>query len=101
MTNILEEKENKSILEDLVHTYHIGQIYIAIEELSELQKELCKFLRAIQNLKAHTFSQINIVEEMADVYIMLEQIKIYFDIPKEKIDNIIQQKIDRTKERYL
>ena len=101
MLESLEYKNNKKILEDLVNTYHIQQIYVAIEELSELQKELCKFLRAIQNLKAHTFSQINIVEEIADVYIMLEQIKIYFDIPKEKIDNIIQQKIDRTKERYL
>ena len=94
MTNILEEKENKSILEDLVHTYHIGQIYIAIEELSELQKELCKFLRAIQNLKAHTFSQINIVEEMADVYIMLEQIKIYFDISQEKKKMIVYFTLD-------
>ncbi len=101
MINILEEKENKRILEDLVNTYHIQQIYVAIEELSELQKELCKYLRAVQNFRLSSFTFNNITEEIADVYIMLEQMKLYFDISQDKIDNMIKQKLDRTKERYL
>jgi hypothetical protein len=43
------------------------QIIVALEELSELQKELCKYLRGNN-------SSEGIAEEMADVIIMLEQL---------------------------
>ena len=88
MTNILEEKENKRILEDLVNTYHIQQIYVAIEELSELQKEICKALRNQDNTNYD-----NLVEELADVEIMLEQIKIYFEISKSEIELMKKKKL--------
>ena len=94
MLKFLEEKGNKRILEDILRMYHKDQLIVAIEELSELQKELCKTLRGKLNID-------NITEEMADVYIMLEQIKIYFDISQDEIDRVIQYKLDRTKERYL
>lgn len=44
------------------------QLIVAIEELSELQKELCKYLRGKGN-NAH------IAEELADVEIVVEQVK--------------------------
>lgn len=47
------------------------QVIVAIEELSELQKELTKFLRGQADEK-------HINEEMADVEIMLEQLKLMF-----------------------
>jgi hypothetical protein len=49
------------------------QIIVAIEELSELQKALCKHLRGEDWTE-------NIIEECADVLIMLEQIQLIFDI---------------------
>lgn len=69
------------------------QILIAIEELSELQKELIKYLRNKDN-------QDHISEEMADVYIMLYQLRLIFKNDK-KIDQYIKKKTKRTKERYL
>ena len=48
------------------------QAVIAIEELSELQKEICKYLRGQPNLE-------HISEEMADVEIMLAQLRVIFD----------------------
>lgn len=51
------------------------QIIKAVEELAELQKELCKYL--LYNKEKDSFSILtNICEEVADVEIMLEQLKI-------------------------
>lgn len=49
-----------------------SQRIVAIEEMSELTKELCKVSRGEENI-AH------IAEEIADVRIMLDQMEILFD----------------------
>lgn len=49
-----------------------AQMGMAVEEMSELVKELCKRLRGRDNLEA-------IAEEIADVQIMLRQMIILFD----------------------
>lgn len=49
-----------------------SQRIVAIEEMSELTKELCKVSRGEEN-DAH------IAEEIADVRIMLDQMEILFD----------------------
>ena len=69
------------------------QMLIAVEECSELQKAILKFLRGRCN-------QIEIAEEMADVEIMLEQLKIMFN-NKEEIEYFKKQKIMRTSKSYL
>lgn len=50
------------------------QTIVAIEELSELQKEICKYLRGDKK-----YSLEHISEEMADVEIMLAQLRVIFD----------------------
>lgn len=50
------------------------QSVVAAEELSELQKELCKSVRGEDNADA-------IAEEIADVQIMLEQMLLLHDLP--------------------
>lgn len=85
---------DKNILQKLIEHYGDKQVVVAIEELSELQKELCKHLRGKANRE-------NITEEMADVYIMLYQMQYYFFINDEEINKIINKKIERTKERLL
>ena len=84
----------EEIYKELIQRYGDTQIIVAVEELSELQKELCKALRSNGNRK-------NLIEEMADVEIMLEQMKMYFLIEQEEIDKIKEQKIERTKNRLL
>lgn len=69
------------------------QIIIAIEELSELQKELCKLLR-------HEPNGSHLMEEIADVEIVLEQLKLILRDHSD-IDFWINQKLRRAKERYL
>lgn len=84
----------ESVYVKLIEKYKDKQLIVAIEELSELQKELCKTLRGNINKE-------NIIEELADVYIMLDQIKIYFAITCNEVKEMIDKKIERTKERLL
>lgn len=84
----------ESVYVKLIEKYKDKQLIVAIEELSELQKELCKTLRGNINKE-------NIIEELADVYIMLDQVKIYFSITSNEVKEMIDKKIERTKERLL
>ncbi len=85
---------NNEIFELLIEKYGDKQVIVAIEELSELQKELCKHLRDKTNIE-------NITEELADVYIMLCQMQYLFKISNYDLNLKIQEKIERTKERML
>lgn len=49
-----------------------AQCKMAIEEMSELTKALCKNFRGAENIP-------NIAEEIADVFIMLWQLQLIFD----------------------
>lgn len=72
-----------------------NQIIVAIEELSELQKELCKLLRGQYHIS-------DMSEEMADVEIMLEQLKMIFnnwdDIEHWKLTKLLR--LQGSIERY-
>lgn len=66
--------KEKEVLEAALSAYGSEiQRAVAIEELSELQKELCKSLRG-QTDRQH------IAEEIADVQIMLEQMMILYEL---------------------
>lgn len=55
-----------------------NQLIVLFEEMSELQKEVCKSIRYNKRqLKP------KIAEELADVEIMLEQVKMIFDIDED------------------
>lgn len=64
---------------------------VAIEEMAELEKELCKNIRGYDN-------RVEIAEEIADVEIMLEQMKILFDI-EDSVETYKAYKISRLKDR--
>lgn len=68
------------------------QLNVAIEEFSELIKEICKHKRGEDNRE-------NIIEEMADCYIMLSQLEIIFDIDILDIDKAITEKLARLEKR--
>lgn len=90
----MRENETKEIYLSLIEKFGEKQIIVAIEELSELQKELCKSLRGKENKE-------NIIEEIADVLIMIDQIIMYYDLNAEEIYKVVDYKITRTKDRLL
>ena len=64
----------KQVLEAALSAYGSEiQRVVAIEELSELQKELCKSLRGQTDMQ-------HIAEEIADVQIMLEQMMMLYEL---------------------
>ena len=67
------------------------QMTKAIEEMSELTKEICKFKIGAGSLE-------NLAEEVADVTIMLEQIRLMFAINKEVCEQM-DEKILRLERR--
>ena len=82
------------IFKELIDKYGDKQVIVAIEELSELQKELCKYLRGKGNIE-------NITEELADVWIMINQMQMLFKIDSYDLEQKIDEKVLRTKERLL
>lgn len=69
-----------------------NQLIVALEELSELQKEICKKLRGNENVDM-------VIEEIADVYIMLEDLKQILNIKDKDIQREINFKLNRLEER--
>ena len=80
-------------------TFHFGakkQIVKAVEEMSELQKELCKIV-----FTALPYEEIDnkaIIDELADVEIMCAQLRHIFGI-SDQVDKRKEFKINRLKER--
>ena len=68
-----------------------SQRIVAIEEMSELIKELCKVSRGEENIE-------HIAEEIADVRIMLDQMEILFDC-REQVELIESGKLERLRKR--
>lgn len=90
--NIDSDRRNKEIYKKAITKYGLyAQIDMVFEEMSELQKELCKFKRGKSNIS-------NIAEEIADVKIMLEQMALAFDI-EDKVKSQKDLKIKRLEER--
>ena len=68
------------------------QIIVAMEELSELIKELAKYMRGNGN-------EENLQEEVCDCIIMIDQLRLMFKLDAYDIDEIINMKIKRTLKR--
>lgn len=83
---------NSKVYQEALEVYGLEtQIIVAIEECSELQKELTKYLRGNQNRQF-------IAEEIADVIIATEELRYYLDLGLS-VEIIKKIKIDRLKER--
>ena len=84
---------NKNLIrESIKHYGEEMQLNVAIEEMSELTKEICKHKRGASNRKA-------VVEEMADVLIMFGNLRIIFEVNDSELDMVIIKKQERLVER--
>lgn len=88
-----ETRMNKEkIYKKAIGKYGVAaQLDMVIEEMSELTKEICKIKRGKGNY-------MNLVEEIADVEIMLEQLKMICQIRTNDIHGMKYQKLERLKE---
>ena len=95
------------IIRETVNIYGDKQYMIAVEEMAELMQAISKYLR-IDNSGCDDMSQIkreqmeridNITAEMADVYIMLEELQFMLNIINADIRVVIDKKLNRQFER--
>ena len=85
-------EQSEKIAAILRHYGDKNQLHKCCEELAELQCELLKLLNHKGNLAS-------IVDEMVDVIIMIEQLKLMLPVPVKEIEKHIDFKLDRTLER--
>lgn len=90
--NKITYEERSKVYADAAATFGTTcQLVVALEEMSELQKEICKALRGEMNL-AH------LAEELADATIMLEQLRQMFNM-NEPVCIMMDNKIIRLRQR--
>lgn len=95
VTEAKTEKEfiSNTIKEILEHYTKEQQVMQSIEEMSELQKEL------IKNINRNAHNKESIMEEIADVKIMLMQLQKIYDFKNSEIRKVIISKLERQKKR--
>lgn len=104
-------KENLKIINQINFKFGSQQNIVAIEELSELIKSLTKIIRLNNDKKSfptiHEFLnemdklEYEMIEEIADVYIILKGLLYRYAISEQKIENEISKKLEIAKRKYL
>ena len=90
--NTFDYDARKAVYEDAIATWGAeNQEKMVIEEMSELAKEICKHWRGSSNLDA-------IADEIADVTIMLEQLRLIYGL-NDTVGEHMDKKIARLKNR--
>lgn len=90
---MLSEKYIKIIQDIIKHYKKEEQVLQAVEEMSELTKEL------IKNINRNKENEAEIILEIADVQIMLMQLIEIYKIDGNKLLGAIEYKLLRQKER--
>lgn len=91
-------------IEKIANKYGLySQFLQTIEEMAELMQAINKFLRISKTEVVDSDSDVykNIVEELADVQIMICQIRFLLEIDDLEFDGKIEQKLDRQMDRIM
>lgn len=89
----LSEEERRLIISESVKRQNRDiKCAVIMEELAELTQQVSKQLR-------NTGDSYDLVEEMADVYICLEFLKLIFDVDPDMLQKAIDVKLKRETER--
>ena len=95
------------IIRETVNLHGDKQYMVAVEEMAELMQAISKYLRIdisgcddMSQIKKEQIERIdNITAEMADVYIILEELQLMLNIKNGDIHAVINRKLNRQFER--
>lgn len=95
------KRERLVIYDEMVHRYGASsQIDQAVEEMSELIQALHKHRRSLkQGHKIASLKEYAILDELADVRIMIEQLQNIFSFSEATLKNQESLKLNRQKNR--
>ena len=87
-------KSRQQVYEEAIVKYGVEHQYnVAIEEFSELIKELCKLMRV-----GYIYSRDPLIDEIADVKVMIEQLEHIF-VCSDEVATRMYEKVQRLKFR--
>lgn len=92
------------IIRETVNIYGDKQYMTAVEEMAELMQAISKYLRITYSgcsdaARIQKEAINSITAEMADVYVMLEQLQLMLNIKNADIQSVINRKLNRQFER--
>ena len=88
---------NRQLLNRIINTYGIDkQMMQCIEEMAELTQAINKYFRA-EKLDTAADAYKQVIEEIADVQIMIEQMRMMFN--EDEVDEVIFNKLERMEGR--
>jgi len=94
--------ETEKLYKKACETYGTNaQLEMVVEECAELILAIKKLKRNDRNRKEQVKKFHNFLEELADVEIMLEQMRIIYALSEHKIDSYKKQKLNRLERRLL
>ena len=76
---------------------HFGKLHQVVklgEEVGELNKAILNYENG------YKLTNVEITEEIADVYLLLEQIKQMYQLDESEIEQVMLMKLDRVFEKY-
>ena len=83
---MMDERERRNIMTRAIqHFGETAQIDMAVEEMAELTKVICKVKRAQAGAEMGAAVE-NVVEEIADVQIMLDQLRLIFARSTDEVE---------------
>ena len=90
--------DGESIMQQAIKTYGVqAQCDVAVEEMAELTKAIMKLRRVADDYGKTQAALDNLLEEIADVDIMIEQMKIMWG-PKQ-VEEYRRRKLERLERR--
>lgn len=93
----MKESVEKVLAECVLRYGEVAQSCMAMEECAELIQAINKVLRkGVEDRRVLD----NLVEEIADVTILIEQLKMIYLISDKDVENIIDKKIERQLLRF-
>lgn len=87
------------ILDKAVEKYGARQLDQAQEELAELIVAISKYKRAVANGDDTKKVIVDVIEEIADVKIMIQQVMMLLDIEEIEVKNVEISKLNRLDRR--
>ena len=90
----MNQNEREQIYLKAIKQYgRVAQALVAVEELAELQKELLK------NINRNKWNREQIIDEIADVRIMLEQLNFIYGIENDELEERVKEKVERLRQK--
>lgn len=86
-------------MEKSIDNYGQVQLLMACEEMGELIQAISKMERLMDSKEERKKYKRHIVEEIADVQIMLDELMLYYKIDKDDVAKMKEEKLERLQKR--